>query len=89
MPDLIQELLPNQRGTRLEDGKGNFLGYENVYEVSDEELLIEQIETETEEANDQALWAYTNFDSLNDAQRKKVLKGLLGDFISRNRGNYM
>lgn len=38
MGDFIQELLPNQRGTEVHDGKGNVLGWENVYEVSDEEI---------------------------------------------------
>lgn len=68
---------------------GVFVGEEDCREVSDEELQIEQVEAECKEANDQALNAYLNYDSLTKAQKEKVLKGLLGDFISRNRGNYI
>ncbi len=59
------------------------------YEVSDEELQVEQAEAETKEANDNALAAYNNWDSLNQLQKDRVLKGLLGDFISRHRNNYI
>lgn len=41
MPDFIQELLPGQRGTRVYTD-GVFQGYEDVYEVSDEELAQEE-----------------------------------------------
>jgi len=58
-------------------------------EVSDEELAVEAIERVTREANDQALVAYQNWDNLTLAQKEKVLKGLLGDFISRNRDRYI
>lgn len=59
------------------------------YTVSDEELAIEQVRAETSEANDNALTAYLNFDKLTLAQKNRVLKGLLGDFIGRNRQNYI
>ena len=54
MGDFIQELLPNQRGTEVCDGKGNVLGYEDVYEVSDEELEREQTERDIGELFSQA-----------------------------------
>jgi len=54
MGDLVQELLPNQRGTEVCDGKGNVLGYEDVYEVSDEELEREQTERDIDELFSQA-----------------------------------
>ena len=59
------------------------------YEVPDGELVIEAIEAETAEANDNALIAYQNFDDLTLAQKNRILKGLLGDFISRHRDNYI
>lgn len=59
------------------------------YEVSDEEIEIEAIEAETQEANDQALAAYQNFSGLTRAKKDAILKGLLGEFISRNRGKYI
>jgi len=49
MGDFIQELLPNQRGTEVCDGKGNVLGYEDVYEVSDEQLAEEAEQATCEE----------------------------------------
>ena len=58
------------------------------YTVSDAELAIESIKKETDTANDQALAAYQNWSSLNPIQKDKVLKTLLGDFISRNRERY-
>ena len=59
------------------------------YEVSDEELAVEVVEAETKEANDSALIAYQNYGNLTIAQKDRILKGLLGDFISRHRGNYI
>ncbi len=58
-------------------------------EISDEQLAVEQMEAEVQKANDNALNAYQNFDSLTPAQKNKILKGLLGDFIHRNRDNYI
>ena len=69
--------------------KNSVLVEEIPYEVSDEELEIERVESATSEANDNALVAYQNFDSLTLAQKNRILKGLLGDFISRNRDNYI
>lgn len=38
---LPQTLRPNERGVSLHDGKGNFLGYEDVVTLTDEELAKE------------------------------------------------
>ena len=57
--------------------------------ISDEELAIEAVEQETAAANDQALVAYKNYNKLSPAAKDIILKGLLGDFISRNRSNYI
>jgi len=59
------------------------------YEISEEELQLEQVKNEVKEVNDNALNAYLHYDSLTLAQKDIVLKALLGDFISRNRGNYI
>lgn len=64
-------------------------GEENCRVVSDQELAIEAIERETAEINDQALVAYQHWGSLTIAQKDRVLKALLGEFISRHRSNYM
>jgi len=70
-------------------GAPNILTFAEPIPPTDGELAVIAIEQETAEANDQALVAYQNFDTLTLAQKNKVLKGLLGDFISRNRGNYI
>jgi len=57
-------------------------------EISDAELVLEQVEKETKEANDQALVNYLNFINLDEQERRQLLKMLLGDFINRNRENY-
>ena len=49
MPELKQELVGNERGVRLfKDGK--FLGYEDVHEVSDEQLERDLKDQAREEA---------------------------------------
>ncbi len=53
------------------------------------ELAVIAIEAETAAANDNALAAYQVWGNLTLAQKDRVLKGLLGDFISRHRGNYL
>ena len=59
------------------------------FEISDSEVEVSQVETETKKANDNALLAYRNYDNLTLAQKDRILKGLLGDFIHRNRENYI
>ena len=58
-------------------------------EISDAELVLEQVEKETKEANDQALNIYLDYDNLEEQGRRQLLKMLLGDFINRNRENYI
>jgi len=41
---LLQTLKPNERGVALYDGKGNFLGYEDIRTLSDEQLEQEAAE---------------------------------------------
>ena len=41
-----QKLQANERGVSLHDGKGNFLGYEDIVTLSDEELAEETEEKE-------------------------------------------
>ena len=57
--------------------------------VSDAELAVEALEQEVKQDNDQALRAYQSWGSLTVAQKDRALKMLLGDFISRNRKNYI
>ena len=79
------------RYNRIEhyDQEGHLLTVEEIpYEVYDAELLLEQIGNEVNEANDQALIAYQNFDNLTAAQRNKILKALLGDYIKRHPEKY-
>jgi len=67
----------------------NNLVAQETREVSDAELAVEAAEAETAQANDQALVAYQGWGSLTLAQKDRVLKALLGDFIARHRGNYI
>lgn len=80
--------MPETRYIEEYDNQGNIIN-RIPYEVSDAELAIEAVEAETSEANDNALIAYQNFGNLTLAQKNRILKGLLGDFISRNRGDYL
>lgn len=58
-------------------------------EISDEQLAVEAVEQETNQANDQALASHQNYDSLTKSEKDDVLKMLLGDYIIRNRDRYM
>ena len=59
------------------------------YEVSDAELRLEEIDKEVNEANDNALVAYNSYANLTAAQKDKILKGLLGDYIRRHKERYL
>jgi len=66
----------------------NIVGQETRL-VADAELSVEAAEAETAQANDQALVAYQGWANLTLAQKDRVLKTLLGDFISRHREHYI
>ena len=73
---------------RVFDTDGNIVE-ENSREISDAELSIEQVETETAAANDEALNAWLGWNSLPTSKKLAWIKMLLGDFVSRNRDNYI
>jgi hypothetical protein len=60
-----------------------------VHTPTPEELAIQAVEAETTAVNDGALAAYQNWDSLTPPERLAWTKMLLGDFVSRNRENYL
>ena len=77
-------------GTRfIEEYQGGVVVARVPYEVSDGELAVEAVEAETAQANDQALTVYQGWAGLTLAQKDRVLKILLRDFISRHRENYI
>jgi hypothetical protein len=59
------------------------------YEVSDAELALEAITAETTIENDKAKVAWDNWAGLSLAQKDRVLKGLLGEYIGRNKDKYL
>lgn len=79
MPEVVVETVYDSEGNIIE---------QITKDVPQEELEINQVEVEVDEANDQALAAYQSWDNLTMAQKDRVLKALLGDYISRNRHRY-
>lgn len=69
---LPQTLKPDERGVALYDGKGNFLGYEDVITVSDEQLAEEaearEVKLIIEQLPDKGI---------NKAWKRLVEKGIL------------
>lgn len=69
---LPQTLKPNERGVSLHDGKGKFLGYEDVVTLSDEQLAeeakAEEVRLVIEHLPDQGI---------NKAWKRLIEKGIL------------
>lgn len=57
---------------------GVFIGEEDYYEVSDEELHQEALAAEFNDKTHQGLLDYNDWDSLKPAKKDTVLKNLLG-----------
>ena len=72
------------RYVKTYDSQGNLVDSQ-PYEVSDQQLLEEQLSRELNENHLLALQAYQNWSSLTPPQKDKILKLLLGFYLSAGR----
>ena len=72
------------RYAKTYDSQGNLVSSQ-LYIVSDEQLLDEQLNRELNENHLLALQAYQNWSSLTPPQKDKILKLLLGFYLSAGR----
>lgn len=79
--------MPETRYNEIWDGQGHLIS-RIPYELSDLQLELERIQREVLASNDQALVAYQHYDNLVAAQKDKILKALLGEYIVNHRERY-
>lgn len=80
--------MPETRYVEEYDNEGNVIN-RIPYEVSDEQLHLENLEKENNEAHMLLLQAYRNFDTLTAAQVKQVVRALLRDYIVSHKDWYL
>lgn len=73
--------MPEIRYIEEYDQDGNLIN-QTPYEVSDEQLYFEQLDTSCNEQHTKGIQAYNNWGSLTVSQKDAVLKGLLGCMLS-------
>lgn len=73
--------MPETRYIKEFDNQGNLIN-QIPYEVSDEQLLIEQLGAESNSYHTLAVQAYNGWASLTAAQKDKILKFLLGYYLA-------
>jgi len=73
---LPQTLEPNERGAAVYTN-GEFMGYEDIVTLTEEELYQEQLEAEFNDVHDKAINALNNWGSLTSKQKDTILKNLV------------
>ena len=63
------------------DSQGNLIS-EEEYLISDDKLLVQELDKQSNDIHPLAIQAYKNWDSLTPPQKDKILKHLLGYYIS-------